>query len=290
MSVLALYIITVVIWGTTWLAIKQQIGIVPLELSIAYRFIFASFLLLLYSLYKKIDLRLSPRQHFSVLTLGLFIFCLNYICTYYASKFLASGLVAVVFSMVTTVNVINSRIFLGHRASQRLLGGVVIGLIGIVLVFYQDLLKLDPNAQTIMGLAFAFLGTVFASFGNIISSVNQKNGIQIIPANVYGMFYGGVITLCIGLCKGDTLIFDTSMSYILSLLYLSVFGSIVAFGSYFSLVKLIGPTRASYSAVLFPIVALILSTIFESYQWQLTSLIGVLAIIAGNIFVMKNKV
>jgi drug/metabolite transporter (DMT)-like permease len=288
MSVSVLYLTTVLIWGTTWLAIKYQIGIVPLEVSIAYRFILASIILFAFVRIKKIKIKLKLKQHLRVFAMGIFIFCLNYICTYYASKHLPSGLVAVVFATIPSVNIINSRIFLGHKPNGALIIGVIAGLVGILLVFYDDLLKLNSSHETLFGLGIAFTGTTMASLGNILSTSNQQRGISIVAANAYGMMYGGLLTLAIGLAKGETLAFDPSISYIVSLLYLSVFGSIIAFGSYFSLLKKIGPSRASYSAVLFPIVALTLSTIFENYQWQLTAVIGVLIILAGNMFIMKN--
>ncbi|MCC6278161.1 MAG: EamA family transporter [Oligoflexia bacterium] len=289
MSISVLYFLTVFIWGTTWLVITFQLGVVSPSLSVAYRFLLAGVLLLSYCAIKKEKLRLSRQEHLRVFSLGIFIFCLNYLGTYYATQHLPSGLVSVVFSGITGLNIINSWIFLRQKTQKRVMAAAFVGFVGIAFVFSEDLKAFDLNSTTMRGLAFALWGALMASFGNIISASNQKKGISIMVSNGFGMLYGGASTFAFALMQGAPLVFDFRWSYILSLLYLSVFGSIIAFGAYFELLKSVGPSRASYAAILFPVVALALSTVFENYRWHLMPVIGVALILLGNLFILQRK-
>jgi drug/metabolite transporter (DMT)-like permease len=289
MNILGLYTVTVLIWGTTWLGIKFQLGVVPPTISVVYRFLLASFILFLYCRFKGIDLKLSKSQHVRVLILGLLMFSINYICSYSSSMYLASGIVAIVSSTAPIVNIINSWIFFGEKLQPKLIGGASMGLVGILLVFFHDFANMHLSNAALLGLSLALVATIISSFGNMISVSNYKNGLHIAPSNTYGMFYGAILTLLFGLIRGDRPTFEFSTGYVVSLLYLSVFGSIFAFGAYFTLVKRIGPSRASYAGVLFPIIALILSTLFENFHWDAMSLGGVVLILGGNVFIMQNR-
>jgi drug/metabolite transporter (DMT)-like permease len=277
------------IWGSTWMVIKFQLGVVPPAMSVAYRFLLAGVLLFIFCLIKGEKLKLDFKTHLRILTLGIFIFCTNYICTYYSTMYMASGLVSVVFAAITGMNIINSRIFLGEKVQKRVLMAALSGFLGIALVFAHDLKTLNLESATLIGLAYSAIGTLMASFGNMISVKNQKRGISIMVSNTYGMLYGGTCTFLFALAQGHLPTFDFRFNYIWSLFYLSILGSIVAFGAYFQLIKKVGPARAAYTAVLFPIVALFLSTLFENYKWDFTSLLGVVFILAGNVFILQNK-
>lgn len=289
MSDSILYLITALIWGSTWLAITFQLGEVPPELSIAYRFGLASAVLVLYSLLRRLSLRFSLRQHGYIALQGLFLFSLNYILVYMAELYLTSGLVAVIFSTIVIMNVLFGALLLGNPIRPRVILGAVLGLAGLVLVFWPELSQFNLNRERILGAGLAFAGSASASLGNIASARNQRAGLPVVQVNALGMGYGALFMALLVVLRGSPLRFEASAPYVLSLLYLSIFGSVVAFGSYLTLLGHIGPDRAVYVMVLFPIIALALSTLFEGMAWSPLPLVGVGMVLLGNLFVLQRR-
>lgn len=284
-----LYLMTVIVWGSTWFAITFQLGSIPIQLSIFYRFALAAILLFVWCFYKKLSLKFSLKNHLFFLAQGFFLFSMNYLAAYAASHYIESGLNAIGFSMVLLFNIINAYIFFRTPLTQPILFGAGCGLIGIMITFWPALATLDVTNESFLGVFLSLLGGVLASFGNIISARNQKNNISVTESNAFAMGYGALLTLGIIGMRGDSFDFDFSASYILSLLYLSVFGSIVAFGCYLSLVGRMGPSKAAYSLVMVPIVALLISTIFESFVWESHIFLGIALIIFGNVIILWKK-
>ncbi len=281
-----LYITTVLIWGSTWLAITFQLGTVPAELSVAYRFALASFILFIYILIKRLPLRFSWKEHRFFALQGLLLFSLNYILIYVAEIYLASGLVAIIFSMIVIFNVIFGTIFLRNPIRIRVVVGGIIGLIGLTLMFWPELSMLKLSSKRATGLILAICGTLSASLGNIVSARNQRRSLPVVQTNAFGMAYGAFVMFFLAIIKGSSLTFDFSAEYLLSLLYLSLFGSVIAFGTYLTLLGKIGPDRAAYVTVTFPIIALLLSTFFEDLAWTFLQICGVLVVIVGNVIVL----
>ncbi len=278
-----LYLITVLIWGSTWLAIKFQLGIVPPALSIVYRFTIAAGILWLYTSFRRLPMRFSRRQHAFIALQGFFLFSLNYVFVYLAEGTLTSGLVAIVFSGIVITNVIFSAIILKDPIRLRVILGGLIGLLGLVFVFWSELRSFDLSSGRALGLTFAICATLSASLGNIVAARNQRSGLPVLQSNTLGMTYGTIFTLLLVLFQGTELTFDPSASYIISLVYLALFGSVIAFGTYLTLLGRIGPGRAAYVTILYQIVALALSTIFEGLIWNLQAVLGVVLILAGNV-------
>lgn len=283
-----LYFITVMIWGSTWLAIKFQLGEVAPEASIFYRFMAAALILLGYCLIRKLPLRFSLKEHVYIATQGLLLFSLNYILVYLAEGYLTSGLVAITFSTIILWNVIFNVLFLKNPLQPQVLLGGAIGVFGLVLVFWPELNSFEFSNDRITGLLFSFVGTISASLGNIVSARNQRNSLPVVQTNAIGMLCGALIMFGLALFRGVSFTFDVSIEYISSLLYLAVFGSVVAFGTYLTLVGRIGPDRAGYVTVLFPVIALALSTLFEGLSWSLLGVLGVIFVGAGNFVVLGN--
>lgn len=281
-----LYIVSVLIWGTTWLAVTFQLGVVPVEQSVAYRFLVGGALLLIWCLARNRKLNLSFRNHLFVALQGLCLFCVNYVLFYASNAYLHSGLLAVIFSTLLLMNVVTGAIFLGTPVNARVVAGGVIGLAGMALLFRQELHHFDLQSGGARGLALSLLATVFVSVGNITSARNQRAGISVTVCNALGMAYGGLMTLLFAFAKGEPLVVEWSFRYGASFLFLVVFGSIVAFGTYLTLLGRIGPDRAAYAMVLFPVIALVLSTVYEGYRWTVYGLIGVALILAGNVVVL----
>ena len=288
MNNLFLYVVTVLVWGSTWLAIEFQLGTVAPEVSVFYRYLAAAALLFLWCAYRGLNLRYSPREHARFMLLGLLLFCLNYILTYYAQKHITSALSAIAFSTMLWMNILNSRLFFGVRSDRRVIGGSLLGIAGIVILFYPQIDVLSWSDSTLIGAALCISGAAIASLGNMVSQSAQQNGLPIIQSNAFGMFYGALLTGLIAFVQGRTFDFDTSAGYLLSLTYLTVFGSIVAFGAYLTLLGRIGAHKAGYAVVMFPVVALVLSVLFEGLAITANIVVGVMLVIVGNLFVLHR--
>lgn len=283
------YAATVLIWGSTWLAITFQLGTVDPMVSVVYRFALAAGLLLGYCKFKGLNLVFTRQDHLFMALQGLLLFAFNYWLFYLAETVLASGLVAVVFSTMVVMNMINGALFLRTPWNVRVMLGAVLGLAGIGLVFWPELAAFSLNDQGFYGLTISLAATLSASLGNIASARNQKFRLPVIQTNAIGMGYGALAMFFVALASGTTFSFEFTSSYVASLLYLSIFGSIIAFGCYLSLVGRIGVDRAAYVTLLFPLVALVLSTIFEGYQWSGMALVGVVLILLGNMLVLRKR-
>ncbi|BBB32889.1 conserved hypothetical protein [Thermotomaculum hydrothermale] len=282
-----LFLVPTIIWGSTWLAITFQLTVNPLY-SIIYRFILASGILFVYSFTKKLPLKFPLKVHKDLFLLGITLFGFNYFFTYTAEQNLTSGLVALCFSTMVIFNSINARIFLKQKINFKVILGGIIGLIGLSILFKNDILNFTLSSTTTKGIVLTFAGAYCASLGNIISAKIQKENIPIIQSNTFGMLYGALSLLLIALISGKIPEIDTSFSYITALLYLSIFGSVIAFGSYLKLLGRIGPQKAVYITLLIPIVAIVLSAVFENLSLQPHSIIGILIVLAGNYIALKR--
>ena len=289
MSNLALYLITVLIWGSTWLAIEFQLGIVAPEVSIVYRYVGAALLLFAWSTYKGLKLRFGLRDHGWFLLLGLFLFGLNYVFAYRAQLYITSAMTAIVFSAIVWMNILNARLMFGVRAGRRTLIGSLLGVVGIVTLFAPQVSDLSFTDTVLFGSVLAFLGALAASFGNMASQGAQKRGLPIVQSNAWGMFYGASLSAIASLVAGHTFIFDSSAGYVISLAYLAVFGSVIAFGAYLTLLGRIGAHKAGYAMVMFPVIALILSILFEGLQPTPSIIVGTLLVLTGNVFVLETR-
>ncbi|WP_223577577.1 DMT family transporter [Kangiella taiwanensis] len=289
MSTSVLYALCVLIWGSTWFAIEYQLDGVAHEYSTFYRFALAAAMLWLYCMVKKLPLKFSLVQHLWLLLLGVCMFSLNYMLLYHAQEYLSSAMASVIFSSVLIVNIINSRIFFKTPITPRLAIGSTLGLIGMVFIFWDELSDFSFENTAVLGLTLAILGVLAASVGNLVSVQTQKYDLPVIQMNTYGMAYGALFSLIVGLVQGKEMTYNWSLSYNVSLVYLALFGSVFAFGCYLTLLRRIGVHKASYAVVLFPAVALIISTLFEGFQWTWPVAVGIVFIAIGNTFVINRR-
>jgi drug/metabolite transporter (DMT)-like permease len=288
MKNIILFSIPTLIWGSTWLAITFQLGVVDPLVSVFYRFLLAAIILFAYCSIIKINLKYNAKQHLFMALQGVFLFGINYWLVYLAEVHLKSGLVAVVFSTIIFLNIFNGFIFLKSKIRLNVLTSALIGFTGIILVFKDEIFSFNFSSEKSSALILAFLSVITASLGNITSAYNQKNNLPVIQTNAYGMLYGSLLMLLLVFTIGKPVSFDVSFQYISSLIYLAVFGSIIAFWSYLTLLGKIGADRAAYVPLVFPIIALLLSTFFEGYTWSLFALLGVVLITAGNFLMMRT--
>lgn len=286
---IVLFSTATLIWGSTWLAIKFQLGIVDPLISVFYRFLLASVILFLFIRVTKRNVKFSVKEHLLMCLQGGLLFGINYWLVYLAELNLTSGLVAIVFSTIVFFNIFFGAIFINAKIRPLVLFGAIIGFTGIIFIFNDEIFNFTLSSQSSIALLIAALGAITASLGNIVSAYNQKKKIPVIQSNAFGMLYGSVIMFILGLMMNKSIRFDISLSYILSLLYLAIFGSVIAFGCYLSLLGKIGADKVGYATLVIPIIAIIMSTIFEGYVWNMYMFIGMIFILIGNIIVLKKR-
>ncbi|HEU4950399.1 MAG TPA: EamA family transporter [Holophagaceae bacterium] len=285
MSNLNLYLTAVLIWGSTWLAITWQAGPVPAEVSVALRFGLAGLLLLGWCRLRRIPLRFTPREHGWIALQGATMFGANYVLVYLAEQRIPSGLMAVLFSLLAALNLLGARLWFGSPLRPAALAGTVLGLAGVALVCLPGAtLQAGPAFRTGVGLALA--ATVVSSFSNLLSQGNQRRGLPVVSTNALGMLYGAAFVALYAAALGRPFALDLSTRYVASLAYLAVFGSVLAFGAYLTLVGRIGAGRAGYAMVAIPVVALALSTAFEHLHWGWPLGLGAALCLAGNLLVL----
>lgn len=289
MSNTFLYVVTVLIWGSTWLAIEYQLGVVEPEVSIVYRYALASVVLFIWSKIRGLSLSFKVKDHLWFGLLGLFLFCLNYILAYRAQVYITSALAAIAFSMMLWMNIVLSRVLFGTRVGGRVLFGALLGIVGIVILFAPRIESVSFDDGVFFGSMLAMLGALMASCGNMVSQASQKRALPVIQGNAWGMFYGAVITAIVAIVSGHEFNFDATFTYIASLVYLAIFGSVVAFGAYLTLLGRIGAHKAGYASVMWPVVALMLSIAFEGLQLDLSIVTGTSLVLLGNLLVLKKS-
>ena len=285
---LFLYLLTVLIWGTTWIALKLQLGVVAIPVSIVYRFGLAALVLFaLLLLSRKLQV-MNKRGHLICLAQGLCLFCVNFMCFLTASQWVPTGLIAVVFSTATLWNALNARIFFKQKIARNVVAGGALGLLGLGLLFWPELSGHTASPETLLGLGLALIGTMCFSAGNMLSSLQQKAGLKPLTTNAWGMLYGAsMLALYCGL-SGIPFNMEWNARYVGSLLYLVIPGSVIGFTAYLTLVGRMGPERAAYCTVLFPLVALNVSAYAEGYQWSPPALAGLVLVMLGNVLVFRK--
>ena len=281
-----MYAVAVLIWGSTWLAIEFQLGVVEPEVSIVYRYLAAAGILFLWSKIKGLSLVFNLRSHRWFALMGLLMFCLNYILAYRAQIYITSALSAIAFSSMLWMNIINSRLFFGVRAGPRIYAGGLLGIIGIIVLFGPQVTEVSLSDGVFYGSLLAIIGALMASLGNMASQAAQTLNLPVVQSNAWSMLYGGLLTALIALLQGLPFTFDPSPEYVLSLAYLTIFGSVIAFGAYLTLLGRIGAHRAGYATVMFPVVALILSMLFEDLALDVYMILGIGLVLSGNLLVL----
>ena len=285
-----LFLITLFCWSPTWYLIKFQLGYVDPLVSVFYRFLIAAIIIFIYLVIKNKNLKFSINHHFWFLFFGTCLYSINYVFFYLSNTYLISAFPAIVFSTVVIMNILGEKFYFNKKPSLKTLIGAIIGMIGIIIIFNEEIFNFSLSEGTHIGLFLALIGTFCASTGNMVHQRNLNNNFPPIQTIAYAMLYGSLVTFLVTKTRGAELLFENSVSYISSLLYLAIFGSIFAFISYLKLLEKVGPGRAGYVGVVMPVLALIISTIFEKLEWQIDLIIGLPILIVGAVLVINQKV
>ena len=280
-------VICAMIWGTTWFAITLQLGAVPPLASIVWRFGLAAAILFLGCLIARQNLRLTRAQHLAALGQGVFAFSISYSFTYASEGHVASAIVAVTFASLTFINLVLFRIAAGQKAAAASWGGAILGLLGVAVLSGGEVLGAGFDGRAALGVGLALIATTASAFGNFFAWKGQNHGSQAIPATAWAMAYGTGVLALYGLATGVEFRIAPSFTYVGSLLYLSVFGSVIAFGLYFTIARTIGYAMASYISALTPPIAMLVSVLFEDARFGWTALVGLVLVLSGQALLIR---
>ena len=278
----------VAIWGTTWIAITWQLGPVAPELSVSYRFLTAAALIALYCRWRGLSLRLRPSDHVALALLGALMYSIGYMLVYRAEMHVISGLLAVGYSAGPLLTMLGMRAFFRHPMTPRMAAGSLLGIAGIALVYWPELGRGGHPGNVALGTLLAAMAVLISAAGGLVAHRNHQRGLHGWPTMAWSMAYGGTISLAVALALGRPIAFSWTPGYLVSFAYLTVFGSILAFAGYLTLLGRIGAARVSYIGVMVPIVALAVSSLFEGFDWHALTFAGIAVSVAGNVLVLRR--
>ncbi len=276
-----------VIWSTTWYAIKHQLGVVDPVVSVAYRFALAAGLLFIWCALTRQSLKLSPAQHLMVAGQGLFVFSLDYAFVYLAETHVVSAVVAVIFASLSFVNTIVFRVALGVRTAPLAWAGSAVGLVGVAALSWGEAVRTEMDSETLLGIGFGLAGVLTAAIGNLFAARAQALEVRVAPATGWAMAYGTVGLVAYALLTGTPFLFEATAGYVISLIYLAVFGSVAAFLLYYALARRTGYSFASYISALTPPIAMGISAVFEGARWGWEALAGLLLVMLGQYLLIR---
>jgi len=266
----------------------MQLGAVAPEVSLFWRFSIATLIMGGWVLATGTRMRYGLGDHLRFAALGLTIFSLNFLLFYYGGLSTPSGLLAVVFSLASVFNMLLGALFFGQRPGAKLIFAAVLGFAGVGLMFSPQLAGASFGGAAFTGLLLCIGGTLAFCLGNMVSLANQRRSIPISASTTWGMAWGTLFLLAFSLARGQAFIVEPTWRYLGSLLWSSTLASVVAFAAYMTLLRRIGAARAGYSTVLYPVVALGISTLFEGYIWSLPALAGLALVIFGNLVMITR--
>lgn len=254
-----------------------------------YRFLLASLMLFAYCRWKRLPLAYPRREHLWLALFGFLMFSVSYIFVYYAEEHVVSGLVAVGYSASPLLGMVGMRLFFGTPMTWKVALGSLLGIAGIVLVFAPEFAGTSVGNDAMLGAIYTALAVLISAFGAMVAHRNQDAKLPLWQSMAWGMLYGGLFSLAITLGTRKALAFEATAPYVLSLLYLTILGSIVAFAGYLTLLKRIGAARSGYIGVMVPIVALVISAAFEGFRWHALTWLGIAVSVAGNVIILREK-
>lgn len=288
--VLIPFIIITVIWGSTWIVIRDQLGVVPPSWSVTYRFLLAGIIMLGVAVAKRESLSMTRAQHSFAILFGVMQFSVNFNFVYRAEHYITSGLVAVVFALLVVPNAVFARIFLKQKMQPAFVIGSVIALGGLLLLFIHEAQR-DPGnmSATILGVVLTFAGVISASIANVMQASQRAHGVAMPVMLGWGMLWGTLFNMGLALATAGPPVIDMRIGYVAGVAYLGIFASAIAFSLYFKIIREIGPAKAAYSSVIIPILAMLISTVAEGYRWSALAIAGCVIALAGLVVALSAR-
>lgn len=283
------FFIVALIWGSTWLVIKDQIGSVPPSWSVTWRFIAAAIGMAAVAMFRRESLRVSDTTLKVAALLGLLQFVMNFQFVYRAEHHLTSGIVAVVFGLLVVPNSLMAWIFLKQPVTRAFLGGSVVAGAGIVLLLLHEYRMAPPEGQVLVGIALTTAALCSASSANVLQASRMARGIPMIPMLAWALLFGAILDAAFAWIVEGPPQFDFRPGYIFGVLYLGIIGSVLTFPLYFRLLQRLGAGRGAYNGVLVPVVAMLLSTAFEGYRWSVLALAGSALAMLGLVLALRAR-
>ncbi len=282
--------IVTLIWGSTWLVIRDQLGVVPPSWSVSYRFLVAGAVLLAWALIRREPGRIDARGYAFAAALGLAQFVLNFNFVYPAEQFITSGLVAVVFALLLIPNSLFGRIFLGQRMGRQLVIGSAIAMAGVALLFVHEI-RSDPMGPTasLVGIGLTLCAILSASSANVMQGTEVARAYPMLRTTAIAMLLGGAFDAAWAWMTVGPPVMEWRLGYVAGILYLGIFASALAFPLYFGVIRIIGPAKSAYSSVIVPVIAMALSTMFEGYRWSLLAAGGAALAAAGLVVALTAR-
>ena len=289
-AIIVSFMIVTGIWGSTWIVIHNQLGVVAPQWSVAYRFIIASLAMVAVARWQGVSLRLPPGAGWIALWFGITQFCINFNAVYLAEHHITSGLVATVFALLMIPNALLAWVWLGQRPGRRFLLSSIPAIAGIVLLFVHEL-RVDPSGagDVLVGIALTLVGLVAASVANVLQATPAAGRVPLPAMLAWAMAIGAMIDILVALIVAGPPSFEFRLGYVAGLFYLALAASALAFSLYIPVVRAIGPARAAYSSVLVPIIAMALSTLFEGYVWTSLAALGAIFALGGMVFTLTGR-
>ena len=288
-SDMALYALVVFVWGTSWIGMRWQVGVVAPEVSVLWRFALAFPLMFAWAALAGQRLSFGRDMHIRFAAMGALMFSTNLILFYNGSRFISTGLMAVVFSLASIFNAVLGAVFMGQGIERRLIGAGAVGVTGVALMFAPEILGRTLDAQALTGLAISVAATLSFCSGSIVSADVQRRGGPVLSSTAWGMLYGAAFLLVFVLARGQPMIVEWNFRYLGSLVWLAVVASVIAFTAFLTLIGRTGAARAGYMTILFPVVALFVSTFVEGYRWTPLAVLGLMLVVAGNVMVLRGR-
>jgi len=286
---LAAILICTLAWGTTWFAITLQLGVVDPVVSIAYRFALAAGLLFAWCVLRRESLALTRTQHRAAFGVGLFTFAIDYAFVYWAEERVSSAVVAVVFAAMAFFNLIAFRLAFGQRALLAAWGAAGLGVVGVAILSWDEIVTAHMGVRALLGIGLTLAAVIGAAIGNVFARRGELAGASVAGSTAWAMAYGAVLLAAFALATGKTWAFEASWSYVLSLLHLSLNGSVIAFLLYYGLARRRGYATASYISALTPPVAMAVSSLFEEKTWGLLAFGAIALVLAGQVLLLRTR-
>jgi drug/metabolite transporter (DMT)-like permease len=284
------FIIITLIWGSTWIVIRDQLGPVPPTWSITYRYIIACAAMFAYAALKRVPLGIGREGHFLAIAFGIPQFFLNFNFVYFAEQYITSGIVAVVFALLLVPNSALAWLFLKHNISGRFILGSAVAMAGVVLLFINEIRQSEVStANVLIGIGLTMLGVLAASVSNVMQGAERLRSRPIAAMLAWGMLYGTVTNAVFAYAVFGPPVIEYRLGYWIGLIYLGLFASALAFTFYFGILRAVGPGRAAYSSLLVPIIAMALSTVFEDYHWSTLAVAGCVLALFGLFIALRAR-